>query len=84
MYVLDPSVGSRVVEWAFNGIFVDRAPHRMRGVSIFGPTVVFHTWAPVGVEQERFAWVRFYLEPVQRDGAAADKAVQHVMQQARS
>jgi hypothetical protein len=44
----------------------------MRGVSIFS------------VEQDRFAWVRFYLEPVQPDGVTAEAAVQHVMQQSRS
>ena len=60
------------VEWDFNGTFVDGAPNRVRGVSIFG------------VEQDRFAWVRFYLEPVRADGVTADSAVQHVMQQARS
>src|SRR5262252_8244620 len=60
------------VEWDIDGTFIDGAPHCMRGVSIFG------------IEQDRFAWVRFYLEPVRRDGINADGAVQHVMQEARS
>ncbi len=64
--------GSVWVEWDFTGTFVDGSPHRMRGVSIFG------------VEQDRFAWVRFYLEPVQADGVTAEAAVQHVMEQSRS
>jgi ketosteroid isomerase-like protein len=64
--------GSAWVEWDFNGTFIDGSPHRMRGVSIFG------------LEQDRFAWVRFYLEPVQTDGITADAAVQHVMDQSRS
>jgi ketosteroid isomerase-like protein len=64
--------GSVWVEWDFKGTFIDGRPHRMRGVSIFG------------VEQDRFAWVRFYLEPVETDGITADAAVQHVMDQSRS
>ena len=60
------------VESDFSGTFVEGAPHRMRGVSIFG------------VEHDRFAWVRFYLEPVRADGITADSAVQHVMEQSRS
>lgn len=60
------------VEWDFNGTFVDGAPNRVRGVSIFG------------VEQDRFAWVRFYLEPVRADGIDAESAVQHIMEQSRS
>jgi ketosteroid isomerase-like protein len=64
--------GSVWIEWDFNGTFVDGAPNRMRGVSIFG------------VEHDRFARVRFYLEPVRADGITADSAVQHVMEQSRS
>ena len=64
--------GSVWVEWDFKGTFIDGTPHRMRGVSIFG------------LEQDRFAWVRFYLEPVQTDGVTADGALQHVMDQSRS
>ena len=64
--------GSVWVEWDFSGAFADGSPHRMRGVSIFG------------VEQDRFAWVRFYLEPVQAAGVTAEAAVQDVMQQSRS
>jgi ketosteroid isomerase-like protein len=68
---IDPE-GLVWVEWDINGTLVEGAPHRMRGVSIFG------------VEQDRFAWVRFYLEPVRADGVTADSAVQHVMEQSRS
>ena len=68
---IDPE-GLVWVEWDFNGTFVDGAPSRMRGVSIFG------------VEQDRFVSVRFYLEPVRADGVNADNAVEHVMEQARS
>ena len=44
----------------------------MRGVSIFG------------IEQDRFARVRFYLEPVETDGVTIDAAVQQLMSQAQS
>jgi ketosteroid isomerase-like protein len=64
--------GSVWVEWDFKGTFIDGSPRRMRGVSIFG------------LEQGRFAWVRFYLEPVQIDGITADTAVQHVLEQSGS
>jgi hypothetical protein len=37
-----------------------------------------------GLEQDRLAWVRFYLEPLQTDGITAEAAVQHVMGQSRS
>jgi ketosteroid isomerase-like protein len=60
------------VEWDFNGTLLDGAPQRMRGVSIFA------------VEQDKFASVRFYLEPVRADGIDADSAVQHVLQESRS
>ena len=68
---IDPE-GLIWVEWDFNGTFVDGAPNRMRGVSIFA------------VERDRFASVRFYLEPVRADGVNADNAVEHVMEQARA
>ena len=60
------------VEWDFSGTFVDGSPHRVRGVWIFG------------IEEDRLARVRFYLEPVQTDGVTAETAVQHVMDQAHS
>ena len=63
-YTVDAD-GSVWVEWDFTGTSVDGSPYRMRGVSIFG------------VEQDRFARVRFYLEPVQADGVTAEAAVGH-------
>ncbi len=68
---VDPE-GSVWVEWDFTGTRLDGAPHRMRGVSIFG------------VEQDRFAWVRFYVEPVQTDGIGVNDAVRQLTSQASS
>lgn len=51
------------LEWEMRGTRRDGTPHLMRGVSIFGET------------DGRFAWVRFYLEPVEQGGADVDAAV---------
>lgn len=51
------------LEWEMSGTRRDGSEHLMRGVTIFG------------VEQERLAWVRFYLEPVEMGGADIDVAV---------
>lgn len=50
-------------EWEMRGNRRDGTPHLMRGVSI------------LGVEGGRFAWVRFYLEPVEQGGPGIDAAV---------
>lgn len=57
------------IEWEMRGTRVDGARHLMRGVTIFG------------VEEGRFAWVRFYLEPVQEGGAGIDQAVREHLSQ---
>ena len=51
------------LEWEMSGTRRDGSEHLMRGVTIFG------------VEQERLAWVRFYMEPVESGGADVDSAV---------
>ena len=51
------------IEWEMRGTRVDGSPHLMRGVTIFG------------VEEKRFAWVRFYMELVEEGGAGIDEAV---------
>lgn len=34
---------------------------------------------PVGVDDDRICWVRFYMEPVEQDGAGIDEAIrEHV------
>lgn len=56
--------GSTVwIEWEMRGTRVDGSRHLMRGVTIFG------------VEEKKFAWVRFYLEPVEEGGAGVDAAI---------
>jgi ketosteroid isomerase-like protein len=51
-------------EWEMRGTRRDGSPHLMRGVSIFK------------VGDGVFTSVRFYLEPVERDGFGIDAAVQ--------
>jgi ketosteroid isomerase-like protein len=54
-------------EWEMTGTRRDGTAHQMAGVILFG------------VRDGRFAWARFYLEPVQAGGADASEAVrQHV------
>jgi ketosteroid isomerase-like protein len=50
-------------EWDWSGTRRDGAPHRLRGVTI------------LGIRGDRAAWVRFYMEPVEQDGASIDGAV---------
>ena len=50
-------------EWEHRGTRPDGSRHLMRGVVIFG------------VADGLAEWARFYLEPVQEDGADADAAV---------
>jgi ketosteroid isomerase-like protein len=50
-------------EWEWTGTRRDGAPHLMRGTTI------------LGVEGERIAWARFYMEPVVDDGVRIDAAV---------
>jgi ketosteroid isomerase-like protein len=50
-------------EWEWTGTRRDGASHLMRGTTI------------CGVEDERIAWARFYMEPVLDDGVRIDAAV---------
>jgi len=54
-------------EWRMTGTRGDDTALQMAGVIIFG------------VRDERFAWARFYLEPVQAGGAGADRALRQHM-----
>lgn len=55
------------LEWEMSGTRRDGSEHLLRGVTIFG------------VEHERLAWVRFYMEPVEKGGADIDSAVRRAV-----
>jgi ketosteroid isomerase-like protein len=57
-------------EWEMRGTRRDGNPHVMRGVIIFG------------VADDRAAWARFYLEPVDAGDEGADAAVQRIVESA--
>jgi ketosteroid isomerase-like protein len=50
-------------QWEWKGTRADGTPFAMRGVTI------------QAVQQDRIAWVRLYMEPVQEGGAGADAGV---------
>jgi len=56
-------------EWEMRGTRVDGSPHLMRGVVLFG------------VEGERFAWARFYLEPVDAGEGGVEAAISRIVEQ---
>ncbi len=55
-------------EWEMRGTRLDGVQHLMRGVSIFG------------VVDDAFAYVRFYLEPVEQTGVGIDAAVHSALE----
>jgi ketosteroid isomerase-like protein len=50
-------------EWSWNGTYIDGSRFAMRGAIV------------VGVEDERIAWARLYMEPVEQGGAGIDEMV---------
>jgi len=54
-------------EWEWTGTRRDGAPHLMRGVTV------------LGVEDDRIAWGRFYMEPVADDGVDVEAAVREAI-----
>jgi ketosteroid isomerase-like protein len=50
-------------EWDWSGTRADGARHHLRGVTV------------LGIREGGVAWVRFYMEPVEQDGASIDGAV---------
>ncbi len=54
-------------EWEWTGTRRDGAPHLMRGTTI------------LGVEGDRIAWSRFYMEPVADDGVGVETAVRETV-----
>jgi ketosteroid isomerase-like protein len=56
-------------EWDWRAHRLDGGKAEMRGVTV------------LGVEGDRIGWVRFYVEPVEQDGAGIDAAIhEHVGQ----
>jgi ketosteroid isomerase-like protein len=55
--------GAEVAEWHWWGTHADGQPFEMRGMTV------------LGIEDERIAWGRLYMEPVERDGADIDEMV---------
>ena len=55
--------GIEIGEWRWSGTHTDGSPFAMCGVTV------------VGIEQERIAWGRLYMETVERDGADIDQMV---------
>lgn len=54
-------------EWEWQGTRPDGVRQMMRGVTV------------QGVQDDRIAWVRMYMEPVQEGGAGSDAAVQQTV-----
>ncbi len=56
--------GVEIGEWRWRGTHTDGSPFAMRGVTM------------MGIEDEKIAWGRLYMEVVERDGADIDQMVQ--------
>jgi hypothetical protein len=52
-------------EWRWTGTHPDGTPFAMAGVTVFGFS-----------DDDRIAWARLYMEPVEQDGAAIEEAVE--------
>ncbi|CAN5862300.1 hypothetical protein BH23GEM7_BH23GEM7_20470 [soil metagenome] len=59
-------------EWRWFGTQPDGVRMELRGVTLFG------------VEQDRIAWGRLYMEPVKEQGAGIDEAVDEMTASARA
>jgi hypothetical protein len=63
------STNSNDVLWAeqrWTGTYRDGSPFRMRGVTV------------LGLREDRIAWARLYMEPVEEGGADIDEAVREL------
>ncbi len=60
------------VEWRWTGTQPDGTPMELRGVTLFGD------------EEERIAWGRLYMEPVEQAGQGIDAAVDRMAGSPRS
>ena len=55
--------GIEIGEWRWSGTHTDGSPFAMRGVTV------------MGIEGERIAWARLYMDTVEPDGADIDQMV---------
>ena len=55
--------GTEVSEWHWSGTHADGSLFEMRGVTV------------LGIENERIAWGRLYMEPLEQNGADIDEMV---------
>jgi hypothetical protein len=55
--------GIEIGEWSWTGRYTDGSPFAMRGVTV------------MGLEDDRIAWGRLYMEIVEQDGADIDQMV---------
>jgi hypothetical protein len=53
-------------EWRWHGTHADGSRLEMAGVIVFG------------VRDDRFAWARLYVEPIEQDGAGIEAAVDEI------
>jgi ketosteroid isomerase-like protein len=55
--------GVELSEWRWSGTHADGAPFEMRGITV------------LGIDNERIAWGRLYMEPIEQEGAGIDEMV---------
>jgi hypothetical protein len=56
--------GVVITEWHWHGTHADRSPFAMSGVTV------------MGVEDDKIAWGRLYMEPIDEDGVGIDEMVE--------
>ena len=56
--------GVEVGEWRWHGTYTDGSPFAMHGVIV------------TGIQDDRIAWARLYMEPLEEGGANIDEMVQ--------
>jgi ketosteroid isomerase-like protein len=64
--------GIEIGEWHWRGTHTDGSPFAMRGVTV------------MGIEGDRIAWGRLYMEVVERDGADIDQMVREAYRPPRT
>jgi hypothetical protein len=71
---LDATLDGRTAwaEWRWTGTYTDGTPFAMRGVTVFGLA-----------DDDRIAWARLYMEPVEQGGAAIAEAVEKLARPTR-